>query len=41
VVASVVISKRRQTGIAPSDSDDVDGPAAPADDEQPTAKATA
>jgi K(+)-stimulated pyrophosphate-energized sodium pump len=41
VVASVVISKRRQTGIAPSDSDSVDGPAAPADDEQPTEKATA
>jgi K(+)-stimulated pyrophosphate-energized sodium pump len=41
VVASVVIAKRRQTGIAPSDSEGTDGPAAPADDEQPTEKATA
>jgi K(+)-stimulated pyrophosphate-energized sodium pump len=41
VVASIVIAKRRQTGIAPSDSDSADGPAAPADDEQPTEKATA
>ena len=41
VVASIVIAKRRQTGIAPSDSDGVDGPAAPADDEQPAEKATA
>jgi K(+)-stimulated pyrophosphate-energized sodium pump len=41
VVASVVIAKRRQTGIAPSDSEGADGPAAPADDEQPTEKATA
>jgi len=41
VVASVVIAKRRQTGIAPSDSDRADGPAAPADDEQPAEKATA
>src|SRR5258708_21903413 len=40
VVASVVIAKRRETGIAPSDSDDTYGPA-PADDEQPAAKATA
>src|SRR5262245_13454105 len=40
VVASVVIAKRRQTGIAPSDSDDTDGPA-PADDEQPAERATA
>ncbi len=41
VVASIVIAKRRQTGIEPSDSDSADGPAAPADDEQPTEKATA
>ncbi len=41
VVASVVIAKRRQTGIAPSDSEGADGPAAPADDEQPAEKATA
>jgi K(+)-stimulated pyrophosphate-energized sodium pump len=41
VVASVVIAKRRQSGIAPSDSDDAKGPAAPADDEQPAEKATA
>jgi K(+)-stimulated pyrophosphate-energized sodium pump len=41
VVASIVIAKRRQTGIAPSDSDSGDGPGAPADDEQPTEKATA
>jgi K(+)-stimulated pyrophosphate-energized sodium pump len=41
VVASIVIAKRRQTGIAPSDSESVHGPAAPADDEQPTEKATA
>jgi K(+)-stimulated pyrophosphate-energized sodium pump len=41
VVASIVIAKRRQTGIAPSDSEGTDGPAAPADDEQPTEKATA
>jgi K(+)-stimulated pyrophosphate-energized sodium pump len=41
VVASVVIAKRRQSGIAPSDSDDARGPAAPADDEQPAEKATA
>jgi K(+)-stimulated pyrophosphate-energized sodium pump len=41
VVASIVIAKRRQTGIAPSDSDSVDGPGAPADDQQPTEKATA
>ncbi len=41
VVASIVIAKRRQTGIAPSDADGVDGPAAPADDEQPAEKATA
>jgi len=41
VVASVVIAKRRQTGIAPSDSDRADGPAAPANDEQPAEKATA
>jgi len=41
VVASVVIAKRRQTGIAPSDSEGANGPAAPADDEQPAEKATA
>jgi hypothetical protein len=36
-----VIAKRRQTGIAPSESGDANGPAAPADDEQPAEKATA
>jgi K(+)-stimulated pyrophosphate-energized sodium pump len=41
VVASVVISKRRATGIAPSDSDQANGPAAPADDEQPAETTTA
>jgi len=41
VVASVLIAKRRATGIAPSDSDDASGPAAPADDEQPAETATA
>jgi K(+)-stimulated pyrophosphate-energized sodium pump len=41
VVASIVIAKRRQTGIAPSESGDASGPAAPADDEQPAEKATA
>ncbi|HEX5190767.1 MAG TPA: sodium-translocating pyrophosphatase [Streptosporangiaceae bacterium] len=41
VVASVVIAKRRQTGIAPSDAEGAGGPAAPADDEQPAEKATA
>src|SRR5215475_3419882 len=41
VAAAIVIAKRRQTGIAPSDSGQADGPAAPADDEQPTEKATA
>jgi K(+)-stimulated pyrophosphate-energized sodium pump len=41
VVASVVISKRRSTGIAPSDSGDGDGPTAPADSEQPAETATA
>ena len=35
VVASIVIAKRRSTGIAPSDSDGADGPAAPAGDERP------
>ena len=35
VVASVVIAKRRATGIAPSDSDGAGGPAAPAGDERP------
>jgi K(+)-stimulated pyrophosphate-energized sodium pump len=40
VVASIVIAKRRQTGIAPSDSGDADGPT-PAGDEQPAEKATA
>jgi K(+)-stimulated pyrophosphate-energized sodium pump len=38
VVASVVIAKRRQTGIAPSDSGAADGSAG---DEQPAEKATA
>jgi K(+)-stimulated pyrophosphate-energized sodium pump len=41
VVASVVIAKRRATGIAPSDSDQANGPAAPADDEQPAETSTA
>ncbi len=41
VVASVVIAKRRATGIAPSDSDEANGPAAPADDEQPAETSTA
>jgi K(+)-stimulated pyrophosphate-energized sodium pump len=41
VVASVVIAKRRQTGIAPSDSDGAAGPAAPGADEQPASTATA
>jgi K(+)-stimulated pyrophosphate-energized sodium pump len=41
VVASIVIAKRRATGIAPSDADQADGPAAPANDEQPVEKATA
>ena len=41
VVASVVIAKRRATGIAPSDSDGADGPAAPADDERSAETATA
>jgi K(+)-stimulated pyrophosphate-energized sodium pump len=40
VVASVVIAKRRQTGIAPSDSEGGDGPAAPGADEQPARTAT-
>jgi K(+)-stimulated pyrophosphate-energized sodium pump len=40
VVASIVIAKRRETGIAPSDSDETDG-AAPAGDEQPAERATA
>ncbi|HEX9031481.1 MAG TPA: sodium-translocating pyrophosphatase [Streptosporangiaceae bacterium] len=35
VVTSIVIAKRRSTGIAPSESGNADGPAAPADDEQP------
>jgi K(+)-stimulated pyrophosphate-energized sodium pump len=41
VVTSIVIAKRRATGIAPSDSDGASGPAAPADDEQPAETATA
>src|SRR5579859_3657448 len=41
VVASVVIAKRRQTGIAPSDSEDAGGPAAPSADEEPAATKTA
>jgi K(+)-stimulated pyrophosphate-energized sodium pump len=41
VVASVVIAKRRATGIAPSDSDQANGPAAPADDEEPAETTTA
>src|SRR6266568_2114925 len=41
VVASVVIAKRRATGIAPSDSDGADGPAAPVDDERSAETATA
>ncbi len=41
VVTSIVISKRRATGIAPSDSDGASGPAAPANDEQPAETATA
>jgi len=41
VVGSIVIAKRRASGIAPSDSDGTSGPAAPADDEQPTKAATA
>jgi K(+)-stimulated pyrophosphate-energized sodium pump len=41
VVGSIVIAKRRASGIAPSDSDGTSGPAAPADDEQPTQAATA
>jgi K(+)-stimulated pyrophosphate-energized sodium pump len=41
VVGSIVITKRRASGIAPSDSDGASGPAAPADDEQPTQAATA
>ncbi|HUY47682.1 MAG TPA: sodium-translocating pyrophosphatase [Streptosporangiaceae bacterium] len=41
VVASIVIAKRRATGIAPSDSDGASGPAAPANDEQPAETATA
>jgi K(+)-stimulated pyrophosphate-energized sodium pump len=40
VVASVVIAKRRQTGIAPPDSEERDGPAAPGADEQPAKTAT-
>jgi K(+)-stimulated pyrophosphate-energized sodium pump len=40
VVASVVIAKRRQTGIAPSDAEGTDGPAAPGADEQPAKTAT-
>ncbi|HEX9065747.1 MAG TPA: sodium-translocating pyrophosphatase [Streptosporangiaceae bacterium] len=35
VVASVIIAKRRQTGIAPSDGDDAAGPPSPAGDERP------
>jgi K(+)-stimulated pyrophosphate-energized sodium pump len=35
VVASVVIAKRRETGIAPSDEDETAGAAAPASDERP------
>ncbi len=41
VVASVVIAKRRATGIAPSGSDGEGGPVAPADDERPAETATA
>ncbi len=41
VVASVVIAKRRATGIAPAGSDGEGGPAAPADDERPAETATA
>ncbi len=41
VVASVVVAKRRQTGIAPSDSEGADGPAAPNADEEPATTATA
>jgi len=41
VVASVVIAKRRQTGIAPSDSAGADGPAAPNADEEPATTARA
>jgi K(+)-stimulated pyrophosphate-energized sodium pump len=44
VVASIVVSKRRASGISPSDSDDGQGPAAPAapaDEEQPTTTASA
>jgi K(+)-stimulated pyrophosphate-energized sodium pump len=41
VVTSIVIAKRRATGIEPSDSDGASGPAAPADDEQPAETATA
>jgi len=41
VVASVVIAKRRQTGIAPSDTGGDAGPAAPGADEQPARTATA
>jgi K(+)-stimulated pyrophosphate-energized sodium pump len=35
VVGSIVIAKRRATGITPSGSDGADGPAAPASDENP------
>jgi len=41
VVGSILIAKRRQTGIAPSDSEGTSGPEAPADDEQPARAATA
>src|SRR6266704_3219601 len=41
VVASVVIAKRRATGIAPAGSDGEGGPVAPADDERPAETATA
>jgi len=41
VVGSIVIAKRRATGIASSGSDDVGGPAAPAGDEEPAETASA
>ena len=40
VVGSIVIAKRRSTGIAPSDSGGADGPATPEGDEQRTEAAT-
>jgi len=41
VVGSIVIAKRRATGIASSGSDDAGGPAAPAGDEEPAETASA